>query len=167
MRVISLGLVEVHICGILLFKWKFKPHLSSYLISNLTEALLLSSPRFGVVGFLWALGCRFRVRWEHFRKVKMEWLVQLAASTLWLSNASWEYVRHPSPLLIGWPNHRNSVMEMRLATFCLKAWHHLLALSIQYEISRGTYCALSEKQAEMEREIAILKSKWGKKAVLK
>lgn len=73
----------------------------------------------------------------------------------------------PTPLLIGWPNHRNSrVMEMRLATFCFKAWN-LLALSIWNEIFTGTYCALSERQAEMEQETAILKSKWRGKAVFK
>lgn len=73
----------------------------------------------------------------------------------------------PTPLLIGWPNQRNSrVMKMRLATFCFKAWN-LLALSTWNEIFTRTYCALSEKQAEMEQKTAILKSKWRGKAVFK
>lgn len=42
MKVISLELVDVHICGILPFKWDFKDHVSSNLIWNLTKTLFLS-----------------------------------------------------------------------------------------------------------------------------
>lgn len=75
--------------------------------------------------------------------------------------------QNASPLLLlGWSNHRNlCVVEMRFATFFFKAWN-LLALSIQYHVFKGTYCAMSQKQAEIEQETDILKSKWRKRQYL-